>query len=123
MKTENIKSNKEYQEHITILCNKGGDMLVKIRARSLQKKVTKWRRFDDKWKPAEIEWCEPFNQIFKDACYRFGVICLYNKFISRSDIPRFFLMCDMYDIAIRCDMKRRGKFTRDEWELIQDHLK
>lgn len=121
MKTENTQ---QYQENITILCNKGGDMLVKIRAMSLQKKVTKWKRIDEKWRPAEIEWIEPFKQIFKDAWNRtYGTICLYKKFVSRNDICRFFFLCDMYNIEVNCVMKRRGKFKKDEWELIQAHLK
>ena len=113
METKN-RINKPYQENITILCNRGDDMLVNIRARSLQNKVTKWKQFDGKWKPAEIEWIEPFT---------YGIISLYNKFVSRNEICRFFFLCDMYGIEINCTMKRRGKFTKDEWELIKEHCK
>ena len=123
METKNT-INKPYQENITILCNRGGDMLVNVRARSLQNKVTKWKQFDGKWKPAEIEWIEPFKTIFKDAWNStYGIISLYNKFVSRKEICRFFFLCDMYGIEINCTMKRRGKFTKDEWKLIKEHCK
>ena len=116
-------TTKEYKENITIVKNAGDYMMVYVQARSLQKKVTHWvKDRNGKCTPFEIEW-EPLFAEISRPIKNYPTNNPNLRFIKRSDLPRFFLMCDMSGIELRCKMQRQGKFTFDEWKLINEHCK
>ena len=94
---------KTYNENITIIKNAGEYMMVYVQARSLHKKVLHWVKDNNgKWTPFEIEWIEWFNEISRPV----------------KNYPT-----NNPGIELRCRMKRKGKFTDDEWKLINEHCK
>lgn len=118
-----MKTMKTYKENITIVKNAGDYMMVYVQARSLQKKITHWGKdTNGKWTPFEIEWKNWFNEISRPI-KNYPINNPNLRFVLRSDIPRFFLMCDMAGIELRCRMIKQGKFTDDEWKLINEHCK
>ena len=114
---------KIYKDNITIVKNAGEYMMVYVQARSIQKRVLHWGKdTKGKWTPFEIEWEGWFAEISRPV----KNYPTYNpnlRFVRRYDIPRFFLFCDMAGIELRCRMLRQGKFTDDEWKLINEHCK
>ena len=112
----------DYQENITITGNQKDNIIIYIKAKSLVKKVADWTRINDKWKPLEFEWVEWLQQLSKPV-YFYRSLNPNFRCVKRSDIPRFFLMCDMAGIELRCKMQRQGKFSDDEWKLINEHCK
>lgn len=112
-----------YKENITIVKNAGEYMMVYVQARSLQKKVLHWvKNNKGKWTPFEIEWENWFAEISRPV-KNYPTNNPNLRFVRRVDIPRFFLLCDMYEIETRCRMLRQGKFSDDEWMLIKEHCK
>ena len=114
---------KIYKDNITIVKNAGEYMMVYVQARSLQKRVLHWGKdTKGKWTPFEIEWEGWFEQMSRPVT-AFKNNNPYLRCICHMDLPRFFLFCDMSGIEVRCRMLRKGKFTDDEWKLINEHCK
>lgn len=116
-----MKTTK-YQENITITGNKKNDMIVYIQARSLIKKVADWTRIDDKWQPLEYEWVDWLQQISNSVYFPRSINPNFRS-IKRSEMVKFFIMCDLSGIELRCKMQNKGKFTEDEFKIIKDHCK
>ena len=112
----------QYQENITITGNQKDNVIIYIQARSLQKKVKDWTRINDKWKPLEYEWVEWLEQMSKPVYFQRSINPNFRS-IKRSEMIKFFLLCDLSGIEVRCRMKRKGSFTDDEWKLINEHFK
>lgn len=112
----------QYQENITITGNQNDNVIIYIQARSLQNKVKDWTRINDKWKPLEFEWVEWLEQISKPVYFQRSINPNFRS-IKRSEIFKFFMLCDLSGIEVRCRMLRQGKFTDDEWKLINEHCK
>lgn len=114
----------EYKENITIVRNIADTIILYVQARSLQRKVTKWSKDykTGKWTPQEILWEGWFEQMSRPVT-AFKNNNPYLRCICHMDLPRFFLLCDMYEIETRCRMLRQGKFSDDEWMLINQHCK
>ena len=113
---------KIYKDNITIVKNAGEYMMVYVQARSLQKKVKDRTRINDKWKPLEFEWVEWLEQMSKPVYFQRSINPNFRS-IKRSEMIKFFMMCDLSGIEVRCRMLRKGKFTDDEWKLINEHCK
>ena len=114
----------EYKENITIVRNIGDTIILYVQARSLQKKVTQWSKDykTGKWTPQEILWEGWFAQMSRPVT-AFRSNNPHLRCICHMDLPRFFLCCDMAGIETRCSMIKHGKFTADEWKLINEHCK
>ena len=119
-----FKNTMEYKESITIVRNIADTIILFVQARSLQEKVTQWTKDykTQKWTPKEIKWEGWFEQMSRPVT-AFKNNNPYLRCICHMDLPRFFLFCDMYGIEVRCRMLRKGKFTDDEWKLINEHCK
>ena len=112
----------QYQENITIIENHKDNVIIYIQARSLQNNVKEWARINDKWKPLEFEWVEWLEQMSKPVYFKRSIDPNLRS-IKRSEMIKFFMMCDLNGIELRCKMKRKGSFMDDEWELIKEHCK
>ena len=112
----------QYQENITITGNYKDNFIIYIQARSLQNKVKEWARINDKWKPLEYEWVEWLEQMSKPVYFKRSINPNFRS-IKKSEMIKFFMMCDLNGIELRCKIKKKGKFTDDEWKLINEHCK
>ena len=112
----------QYQENITITGKHKDNVIIYIQARSLQKKVKEWIRINDKWKPLGFEWVEWLEQMSKPVYFQRSINPNFRS-IKRSEMIKFFMMCDMSGIELRYRMKRKGSFTNDEFNLIKEHCK
>lgn len=112
----------QYQQNITITGNQKNNVIIYIQAKSLQKKVKDWTRINDKWKPLEFEWVEWIEQMSKPVYFQRSINPNFRS-IKRSEMFKFFMMCDLSGIELICTMKRKGSFTVDEWKLIKEHCK
>ena len=113
---------RQYQENITITGKHKDNVIIYIQARSLQKKVKEWIRINDKWKPSGFEWVEWLEQMSKPVYFQRSINSNFRS-IKRSEMIKFFMMCDLFGIELRYRMKRKGSFTNDEWKLINEHCK
>ena len=121
MKNELILS-VENQENITITGNQKDNVIIYIQAKSLQKKVKDWTMINNKWKPLEFEWVEWLEKMSEPVYFQRSINPNFRS-IKRSEMFKFFMMCDLSGIELRCTMKRKGSFTVDEWKLIKEYCK
>ena len=65
-----------------------------------------------------VDYIEDYDTDNINDCY----ISIYDDYYN-AEMFKFFLLCDLSGIEVRCRMLRQGKFTDDEWALINQHCK